>query len=91
MTVDGKRAKQLAVLTYIPGVEYDINKRWENGTDHHPKSEELFKRIADIDFKHCNDYFCWKSGGDGDNGETLMYILDIIFEEDEGKLDENKR
>jgi len=91
MTVDGKRAKQLAVLTYIPEVEYDINERWENGTDHHPKSEELFKRIADIDFKHCNDYFCWKSGGDGDNGETLMYILDIIFEEDEGKLDENKR
>ena len=64
-------------------VEYDINKRWEEGEDHHPDSKALFKRIADIDFKHCSDSFCWKSGGDGDNGEALMYILDIIFDEDD--------
>ena len=58
----------------------DINKRWEEGIDHHPKSIELFKSIAEIDFEFCNDYFCWKSGGDGDNGETFMYELDIHFE-----------
>ena len=61
-------------------VERDINKRWEQGTDHHPKSKELFAALAKIDFKYCDDYFCWKSGGDGDNGETLMYELDIYFE-----------
>lgn len=60
--------------------EADINKRWENGTPHHPKSVELFNSLADIDFKHCSDSFCWKSGGDGDNGETLMYAMDIHFE-----------
>lgn len=63
-------------------VEYDISKRWQEGTDHHPESTALYKRIADLDFKHGGDFFCFKSGGDGDNGEHLMYLLDIIFEED---------
>jgi hypothetical protein len=61
-------------------VEKDIGKRWERGTPHHPKSIELFKAIADIDFRYCGDSLCWKSGGDGDNGEMLMYALDIYFE-----------
>lgn len=67
----------------VDGVEYDINKRWEEGIEHHPKSIELYKKIANIDFVFCGDYFCWKSGGDGDNGEALMYLLDIHFEEED--------
>jgi len=62
-------------------VELDINKRWENGTPHHPKSEELFKALARIDFELGGDFFGWKSGGDGDNGEHFMYELDIYFEQ----------
>lgn len=61
-------------------VERDITKRWENGVDHHPKSVALFDALEKVDFKFGGDYFCWKSGGDGDNGEHLMYELDIIFE-----------
>lgn len=61
-------------------VERDINKRWEDGVDHHTKSEELMTALMRIDFKHGDDYFCWKRGGDGDNGETLMYEMDIYFE-----------
>ena len=61
-------------------VERDLNKRWENGVAHHPKSEELYKAIEKIDFEIGGDFFCWKSGGDGDNGEALMYELDIYFE-----------
>ena len=64
-------------------VERDINKRWEKGIEHHPKSIALFERIRKIDFELCSDYFRWKQGGDGDNGETFMYQLDIIFEEDD--------
>jgi hypothetical protein len=62
------------------GIEYDINKRWEAGTPHHPESVRLFERLAQIDW-HGKDYFHWKTGGDGDNGEILMYQLDILFEE----------
>lgn len=58
----------------------NIDKRWEKGIPHHPKSIELFDAISKIDFKYCSDSFCWNSGGDGDNGETLMYELDIYFE-----------
>ena len=65
------------------GIEYDVAKRWEKGIPHHPKSQALFARLARLDFERCDDYFCWKSGGDGDNGEQLMYELDILFEEDE--------
>ena len=70
--------------------EYDIGKRWENGVEHHPKSIELFKRIAEIDFEHMDDHFNWKSGGDGDNGEALMYLLDIYFEEKESSKQESR-
>jgi len=71
-------------------VELDINKRWEDGTPHDHRSEELFNAIADIDYKLGGDFFCWKSGGDGDNGEHLMYELDIYFEQkdSEGKTEE---
>ena len=58
----------------------DINKRWEDGVDHHPKSIALFESLKKIDLEHGGDYFYWKSGGDGDNGEHLMYELDIHFE-----------
>jgi hypothetical protein len=57
-------------------------ERWKKGIDHHQKSLDLYKKIEELDFKHNNDYFCFKSGGDGDNGEQLMYLLDMIFEEE---------
>ena len=62
-------------------IEYDINTRWENGWEHHPKSLEFMNSLARIDFAFGDDYFCWKVGGDGDNGEILMYEMDIHFEE----------
>lgn len=63
-----------------PVVEFKSpSQRWEDGDDHDPRSEALYKFIADTDFKHCGDSFCFKSGGDGDNGETLMFILDCWF------------
>ncbi len=62
-----------------------ITKRWEEGTTHDPRSVAIFKGIAKIDFEECSDSFCFKSGGDGDNGETLMYLLDAYFEDEDKK------
>ena len=54
--------------------------RWETGIPHHPMSVLLFKFLEKHDYNDNNDSFCWKSGGDGDNGETLMYQMDAFFE-----------
>ena len=61
-------------------VETNITKRWEQGIHHHKKSKEIMKILEDMDLKYGNDYFGWKTGGDGDNGEHLMYEMDIYFE-----------
>lgn len=57
----------------------NINERWEKGIPHDIRSKDLFDFIKEYDFKYCNDYFCFKEGGDGDNGEMLMYIFDEYF------------
>lgn len=62
------------------GVETSSSKRWEQGMEHHEKSLEIFSAIEEIDFELCGDYFDWKSGSDGDNGEEIMYHMDIYFE-----------
>lgn len=61
-------------------IETDINKRWEEGMDHHPESEKTVKALGELDFYLGGDYFHIKTGGDGDNGEHMMYLLDIYFE-----------
>lgn len=68
---DYKTAQQLK-LTKID--------RWQQSNDHYPLSERLVRFISKHDFEDFNDFFCWKIGGDGDNGETLMYQLDTFFE-----------
>lgn len=61
------------------GIDLNLD-RWSTGMPHHPKSLELMKHLRAIDFHKYGDYFGWKCGGDGDNGETLMYQLDAYFE-----------
>ena len=49
--------------------------RWEAGVDHHPMSERVGK------FLYAQDtHGMWDFGGDGDNGEELLYQLDPFFE-----------
>lgn len=61
-----------------------LTERWERGIPHHPRSEEIFKAIAKADWEVGGDFFCFKHGGDGDNGEHLMYLLDHLI--DAGEL-----
>lgn len=62
------------------GVEKDISTRWQQGTPHHEKSTALVKAIQHIDNAYCDGMFDLETGGDGDNGENLLYLLDILFE-----------
>jgi len=67
---------------YKKACEFELTKidRWSNGIEHHPMSERLMEFLIEHDFNDYNDYFCWKKGGDGDNGETMMYQMDAFFE-----------
>lgn len=78
------------MLKKTPKVEYDVNKRWESGTPHHPESIKLHKRVDELDWALLKGTLDLKSGGDGDIGETLMYLLDIYFEEQDATKTPNK-
>lgn len=66
-----------------------VNDRWEAGTPHDKRSIKLYEKLAQLDLDEGDDSFGFKSGGDGDNGENLMYLLDLYFE-DEDKLKHRK-
>lgn len=46
---------------------------------HHYNSIRLMEFLKQHDFSDYDDYFGWKTGGDGDNGEVLMSQLDAFF------------
>ena len=58
-----------------------IQERWERGIPHNPLSIIIVHALEAVDFRFFNDYFGIKVGGDGDNGETMMYIFDAYIEE----------
>lgn len=67
----------IEISPYFNPMTASIYGSLENG--HHPKSKEIYTFIAELDFRHGGDAFCFKSGGDGDNGEHLMNLLDCYF------------
>lgn len=56
-----------------------VGERWERGIPHDPRSVAIAKSIAAIDDEQNSGAFDWKFGGDGDNGEDLLYALDVHF------------
>lgn len=68
-------------------IQTDINKRWEDGVAHHPESIKTIKALGELDFYLGNDSLCIKTG---DNGEHMMYLLDIYFEGRDKGIDLNK-
>lgn len=60
------------------GVETDLDAR--ASLDHQPQSIEIAKVIRALDWVYGNDALSLKFGGDGDNGEHLLILLDIAVE-----------
>lgn len=54
--------------------------RWSEGIPHHPLSELIVGAMSHIDWKCYDLAVDIRHGGDGDNGEMMMYILDEYFE-----------
>lgn len=54
--------------------------RWEKGIPHHPRSEELLEFMDKADWLLNSGALDLKSGGDGDIGENMMYLMDAFFD-----------
>ena len=52
-------------------------------SQHDERSIEIYESIAKLDFEN-GDELGLKSGGDGDNGERLLDLLDLHFEAKDG-------
>ena len=76
---DYEKAKKLGLTS---------KDRWDLGIKHHPKSIRLMEFLSEHDAKDYHMHFDWKYGGDGDNGEALMFQMDAFFEllDKEGKI-----
>lgn len=62
--------------------ETNLTKRWEQDLPHHPESIKLMDAMKVID--KANGYAAGDmtdTGGDGDLGELLMFLMDIAFEQ----------
>lgn len=77
-TTDAERKLLAEAIEH--SIEIDVNIRWETGMPHHPESKRIAHLIGDTCWVFGYDLFCFKFGGDGDNGESLQYVLDIYFE-----------
>lgn len=71
MSVDYDKAKSLGLTD---------KDRWGEGLPHHPMSERLMAFLKAHDREDYGLVFDWRTGGDGDDGETLMYQMDAFFE-----------
>lgn len=69
--------------TGVPG----NNNRWDRGVPHHPVAVAIFELLAASDWEYGGDYFCWKKGGDGDNGETLMFALSELLDQEPARVE----
>lgn len=73
------------------GINPVSHDRWIQGVGHDTRSEELYAILESSDYVYGGDYFEWSKGGDGDNGETLMYGIDRHFWAlDHGTLEEDR-
>ena len=56
-----------------------IESRWEAGKPHHPEAVRILKGMKALDYMGEADL---DLGGDGDHGETLLYLLSEFLERD---------
>lgn len=73
MNCEYNRAKEIGCII-------SPNERWERGLSHHSMSIRIMKFIEHHDLYDNDDELDLNTGGDGDNGETLMFLMDSFFE-----------
>lgn len=57
-----------------------LQERMKTGEIHDDRSVLLYEFISELDSNENGDTLGLTSGGEGDNGEILMYLFDCYFE-----------
>lgn len=78
-TISEKAGRWYVSILVNEGIDFQDNEG-VMGIGHHPMSKRLMEFLFHHDWKDYNCYFDWSYGGDGDNGETLMFEMDAFFE-----------
>lgn len=65
-------------------------QRWKQGIPHHPRSIEIIQALSDLDWEFMEGSLDIRTGGDGDNGEQMMYLLDIYFERSSSRANQKE-
>ncbi len=78
INIVGKR--DICIIKNYSNIDTNLVHRWMDGNPHHVKSIELAKHLKVLDYSFNSNYFDFRFGGDGDNGEQLMFLLDMYFE-----------
>lgn len=73
--------KDMASRLVASGIDYDLFARWNRGENKRSsKSEQLAREIADLDWLVGGDALSFRFGGDGDSGEFLIDLINLLFE-----------
>jgi hypothetical protein len=64
----------------LPERQFSAERRYDDGAEHHTKAVKLMEFLMDYDYQEMGDSLGWEVGGDGDNGESLLYALSVYFE-----------
>lgn len=54
--------------------------RWEDGIDHHSISYNIISFMEALEIETGEYLVDIRTGGDGDNGESMMYLMDPLWE-----------
>lgn len=61
------------------GIDIDLVARWERGEPRLEEAEKIAQEIADLDWLLYDNVFDFDFGGDGDSGELLIDLIDVLF------------
>jgi len=71
---------EMAARLQKSGIDYDLSARWERGQERSAEAENMAREIADLDWLLYGDSLGLDFGGDGDSGEFLIDLINILFE-----------
>ena len=71
--------KAMAKRLRKSAIDFDLTARWERGEERFDEAVQMAKDIADLDWLLSDNILELDFGGDGDNGEILIDLIDALL------------